>query len=209
LAHVFRVYKQTTLKTDARWDISEQRFMKKSILIFTFLYSCTTLLAISSNNDCFWYFSSINGMLDEKGEIVKSTLSVSEPTSPANAYEIKFDYDSDYPNATFPITVYLNEIGDTEIIKTNKIGTIINLKASYDEYSDEIDLYIKNGSTLYLITVSENGEIRLFSKNSSSTEFQSIRYFRPNNDVMKQLYNIRFGVLRDKLRKINWRKSEK
>ena len=183
--------------------------MKKSIFILAFLCSCTTLFAISSNNDCFWYFSSIDGKLDEKGEIVKSSLSVSEPTSPADAYEIKFDYADDYPNATFPITVFFNEIGDKEIITTKKIGTIINLKSSYDEYSDEIDLYIKNGGILYLIVVTENGEIKLFSKNSNSKEFQYLRYFRPNSDIMKQHYNIRFGVLRDKLRKINWRKAGK
>ena len=158
-----------------------------------------TNIGKSTNNDKYWYGRCVQGKRDANGAPIQDSFKYLYPENGC-AYEICFSY-SDDSNSSIAVYIYLNEIKDNKVFKSELLGTVIrgvDLGVKFN--SDEIDIY-DIGKTYMHIKVRSDGVIALDEVKNGSIANGYFRIFQPSESATV-VYNIRYGVLVDKLKQI-------
>lgn len=94
--------------------------------------------------------------------------------------------------------IYINEINDNEIVKSEFIGSIYkDVKSSVEFKSDGVNIFTPNKH----IHVHADGMIILYENIGETYANGTIRMFKPT-EAASVIYKVRYDVLIDKLRKI-------
>lgn len=151
-----------------------------------------SMRGISDNNDKYWYQKCGVFNMDANGKIIENSSKYIYPSNDCN-FEIRFSY---VGNDSFPVYIYLNEIKDEKVIKSELIG-IIHTKSSVTLSSDKVSIFTPQNH----VVVTSDGTILIYElSNGDYKKYGKARIFAPNA-LSSAIYGVRYGVLVKKLEK--------
>lgn len=154
------------------------------------------IIGNSTNNDKYWYGRHVYTKMDSNGNPISDSYKYIYPENDCS-YEVRFSY-LENPDTKFPVYIYLNEINDNGIVKSEIIGLINkNIKSSVEFKSDGVNIFTPNKH----IHVHADGMIIIYENISETYANGTCRMFIPT-EAASVIYKVRYDVLIDKLRKI-------
>lgn len=154
------------------------------------------IIGKSTNNDKYWYGRYVYAKMDNNGTPITDSYKYIYPKNDCS-YEVRFSY-IENSDTSSPVYIYLNEINDNGIIKSEFIGPIYkDVKSSVEFKSDGVNIFTLNKH----IHVHADGMIILYENIGETYANGTIRMFKPT-EAASVIYRVRYDVLIDKLRKI-------
>lgn len=154
------------------------------------------IIGKSTNNDKYWYGRYVYAKFDSNGNPITDSYKYIYPKNDCS-YEIRFAY-SENTNCKFPVYIYLNEINEKGVVKSELIGSINrNIKSSVKFKSDGVDIFTPDR----YVHVHIDGMIILYETKNGSYANCINKIFNPT-EAASVIYKVRYDVLIDKLKKV-------